>query len=310
MARVFALIFALALSLSITSLRAELSSADLNLVFGQYQFGLVHEFSKNDKNYILSDTLIIQGIGHETKKPLFSKTDYRWLVDKEYPKFGADITGDGQPDAVVFAWSGGAHCCYDNYIFELGNTFRAHQIYSGDFPLKFVDLEAGGALEIIVQDTNFLYWLTSFSRSPAPRVILYYKDGTYKIAMNLMRDSPPIQLKLDALKTSLVKGKAAWEIANVIAAPPDQRADHYLRSEEATKFLKAIIDLVYSGNMATARALIDRAWPSAAPGKDAFLREFFECQVRHSHYWSGIARLNGVPANPPAKGCPGGPESG
>jgi hypothetical protein len=72
----------------------------------------------------------------------------------------------------------------------------------------------------------------------------------------------------------------------------------------------AIIDLVYSGDMATVRALIDGDWPLAAPGKEAFLREFLECQLRRSHYWPAIARLNNVPAAPPSKGCPSGLESG
>jgi hypothetical protein len=32
---------------------------------------------------------------------------------------GADLTGDGRPNMIVTSWSGGAHCCYKHYIFEL-----------------------------------------------------------------------------------------------------------------------------------------------------------------------------------------------
>jgi hypothetical protein len=173
-----------------------------------------------------------------------------------------------------------------------------------------VDLESGGALEIIIQDTNFLYWLTAFASSPAPRVIKRYKGGAYEVALDLMRASPPTLSELDALAANLNSGKAAWETAAVTAAPPDQRTTYYFRSDEAIKFLTAIVDLVYSGNMVVVRALIERAWPLEAPGKEAFLKEFLECQVRRSHYWPAIARLNNVPAAPPSKGCPSGPGSG
>ncbi|MFT5538976.1 MAG: hypothetical protein ACI82H_000490, partial [Alphaproteobacteria bacterium] len=83
MIRIFTVMLALVLTSNAAPLRAELSSADLNLIFGQYKFdkfGLVHEFAENDKQYILSDTLTIQSIGRKTKEVFFSKNYYRWLT--------------------------------------------------------------------------------------------------------------------------------------------------------------------------------------------------------------------------------------
>jgi hypothetical protein len=37
---------------------------------------------------------------------------------------GNDITGDGEPDLVVSEYTGGAHCCFIVYIFEVGPHFR------------------------------------------------------------------------------------------------------------------------------------------------------------------------------------------
>ena len=37
---------------------------------------------------------------------------------------GTDINGDGFPDLVVSAWSGGAHCCYSTAVYSVGQDVK------------------------------------------------------------------------------------------------------------------------------------------------------------------------------------------
>ena len=38
---------------------------------------------------------------------------------------GTDVNGDGLPDVVVSAWSGGAHCCYSSGVYSVGEDGEA-----------------------------------------------------------------------------------------------------------------------------------------------------------------------------------------
>ena len=38
---------------------------------------------------------------------------------------GTDVNGDGLPDVVVSAWSGGAHCCYSSGVYSVGEEREA-----------------------------------------------------------------------------------------------------------------------------------------------------------------------------------------
>lgn len=56
---------------------------------------------------------------------------------------GTDLTGTGRPDMIVTSWSGGAHCCFSHYVFELEPEFRLlATIKDGDADLAhFEDLD-------------------------------------------------------------------------------------------------------------------------------------------------------------------------
>lgn len=48
-----------------------------------------------------------------------------------------------------------------------------------------------------------------------------------------------------------------------------------------------MLDLIYSGNAASAWKLFDLAWPKGITGKKKFLREFKE-QLASSQYWDQV----------------------
>jgi len=115
-------------------------------------------------------------------------------------RIGADIRGDGTPGLVVGEWTGGAHCCTLFHVFDLGKKLRKVATVdaedAGDS--RFVDLKGDGKLEFQTFDYNFAYWHASFAESPAPAVILRYRNGGFHFAEELMRKPPPPEPELTA----------------------------------------------------------------------------------------------------------------
>lgn len=63
---------------------------------------------------------------------------------------GQDITGAGIPDLVVTEWTGGVHCCYNAYVFELGQLFRfVGKFEGGDGGVRFREVNRTGRYEVV-----------------------------------------------------------------------------------------------------------------------------------------------------------------
>jgi len=151
--------------------------------------------------------------------------------NENIPPPGEDITGDGIPDLVVEGYSGGAHCCYDYTIFSLGEQFKiiAH-LQGNDSSFEFKDIDGDGVYEIIGRDCTFAYWETYFAASPAPEIILHYKDSKYKLACELMRKSHPELIDEFNEKLEKVISEPAW----TTEVPPS--------------LWEYMLDLIYTGN--------------------------------------------------------------
>jgi hypothetical protein len=98
------------------------------------------------------------------------------------PLSGSDINGDGQPEAVILTWSGGAHCCFGLQVYSLGD--RARPILApepSNCDGRFEDLDGDGRLEYLSCDDAFAYAFCPFAFSPLPRVVLRYDaaQGAY-----------------------------------------------------------------------------------------------------------------------------------
>jgi hypothetical protein len=195
-------------------------------------------------------------------------------------KMGTDITGEGQPNLVLGEWSGGAHCCLKLQVFEIGEKFRkvAELDLQHTADPEFADVDGDGRIELVVADWTFAYWHAPFADSPAPQVILRFRDGAFHLATELMRKTPP----RDADLTSK---------ARQIRENPDWTEN----SDPPAGLWGEMLDLVYGGNAQLAWSFLDVAWPPARPGKEKFLQEFRE-QLAKSPYWSDLQELSGTPA--------------
>ena len=198
--------------------------------------------------------------------------------DAKLVAMGRDITGDGQPDLVIAQWSGGANCCLTLHLFEIGPRFRKIgdiDAAFGDQGPHFVHLETGPGLQIQIYDWTFANWHADFADSPAPKVILRYKDGAYRIAPDLMR-------------TASIDSKAlGGKLAQVKSDAKDLRGGSWPEAAIPPSLWAAMLDLIYQGHQDAAWQFMNQAWPPSVGGKARFKRDFI-AQLRRSPYAKSI----------------------
>jgi hypothetical protein len=117
-----------------------------------------------------------------------------------------DITGDGTPELVLSAYSGGAHCCFTYDIFSLAPNFPSvlHWEAGNGGINRFALLKGALPYQIIGSDDRFAYAFDlPFAASPFLPIVFDFRDGVY---VNATRDFPDIVRAdqtgvQDALKT-------------------------------------------------------------------------------------------------------------
>ncbi len=222
----------------------------------------------------------------------FIGTMYKDDPDAALVKMGMDITGDGQPDLVISEWLGGANCCLIFHIFEIGQTFKKLGTIDaafGDSGPHFIhpdkDSKSTG-LSILIHDWTFANWHTDFADSPAPKVMLQFSGGAYRMAPDLMRTAPLGASELAARAAEVKSGSARGGEWNQALSP---------------QLWSTMLDLIYSGHAADAWKFLGDAWPPNVQGKDKFANDF-RAQLAKSPYWHAVIAMN---SEKPLDGKPG-----
>lgn len=189
-----------------------------------------------------------------------------------------DVTGDGVPEAIVFEWSGGAHCCFTLHICQFAPQFHMQRI-----ELKhsdrgiFVQADDDPALEIRMHDWTFAYWNCSFADSPAPEICLKHDGWDWKPCAALMRREVPDLPSAENLADN-------W-----------RQWDRFASGADATRVAvpwTPLLELIYGGNAEKAWKLLDAAWPGSAQDRVDFRRRLVQ-QLRTSPAWSALHEMNG-----------------
>lgn len=204
---------------------------------------------------------------------------YTLSKEIEKRKFPIDILGDGGNYLLVITWSGGTHCCYSTYVFDVDAPERVIDL---SYVIKeenstepaFRDLDDDPALEMKMYDDHYLYWLGSYASSPRPRVVLDFKDGKYQLSAALMKKAPAPEEDITA---------KALEVKNFKGTPNRT----YTQQEVASYML----DLIYSGNAEQAYAFLNKI-----PDVDERVKSQFKCKfenkLRGSPLWKDIQSFN------------------
>ncbi|MCJ7737193.1 MAG: hypothetical protein MUQ10_07770 [Anaerolineae bacterium] len=92
---------------------------------------------------------------------------------------GTDITGEGHPDVVIRRYSGGAHCCFSTWVYDLGTTLKeVLRSPESNCEGSFTDVDSDGSLEFITCDDSFAYVFCPYAGSPVVPVVLRYAEGS------------------------------------------------------------------------------------------------------------------------------------
>ena len=230
-------------------------------------------------------------------KKVYEERGYQFYISSVYEKelekqrpeltvpMGRDITNDGIPNLVVVEWSGGAHCCYTFYVFELGDTFRFIQkIDAGNSDLLFFqNIDDEPDLEFPCWDWAYAYWYAPFVCSPAPRVFLKYKNGKYRISKALMLENVSVP-PMSGAEFEKIEKKIDEEWI---------KKPHIWKGEDLPYTLQSsVFNLIYSGNMDKVSEFLDLVWPKEVGGKDAYKHELIKVLLSNP-YWPDILRVNG-----------------
>ena len=204
---------------------------------------------------------------------------------------GTNITGVGKPNAIVGEWSGGAHCCFTFHIFELGETFKEIARIKAEHSdgAKFVDLSHDGSYEFEGNDWAFAYWRTSFAESPAPRIVLKYRAGRFRLAYELMKKPAPSAEEFASTVQSIRSDEGWGDVTH-----PDCK----MNCDVPVSLWSNMLDLMYTGHADLSWKLFDQSWPPTRMDKTVFAKEFCEV-LSASHYWSDLRTETGQ--CPPSK---------
>lgn len=183
----------------------------------------------------------------------------------------ADKTGDGIPDVMIEYYSGGAHCCYSTYFFNLGDSLDLIELlHTDNTSLGVMGLNPNGGLRFGTSENAFAYWNISYAGSPMLGVILEFQKGELRPNFELMKRPAPSFAKLKS--TARV---ATRKISNV------PYTEVGMDFEEA--FWSEMLNLIYSGHEDLAWQYFELVWPIDKPGKDKFAADFKEA-LAESYY--------------------------
>jgi hypothetical protein len=94
----------------------------------------------------------------------------------------ADLDGDGEPEVVYSAFTGGAHCCSIAQVYRLNagaSGYSASSRNFGDPGFSLKDIDVDGRPEWLTRDDVFAYRFTAYAFSGLPVLILRYSAGSF-----------------------------------------------------------------------------------------------------------------------------------
>lgn len=177
-----------------------------------------------------------------------------------------DLDGDGEPEVLVDAYSGGAHCCFITPIYGwTGRGYRRVTGRWGDPGYELEDLDGDRKPEFVSGDGAFAYAFTAFAFSFWPAKVDDYAGGRL---VDRTRSFPRV-IRANAARAlrALPELRRHADPRGAIAA---YVADQFLlgRRREALRYL----DRALRRGDLRARPKGDRTWPSGRAYRPALLR--------------------------------------
>jgi hypothetical protein len=159
---------------------------------------------------------------------------------RDAPLQVVDLDADGEPEVLVDAYTGGAHCCALTEILRFdGTTYAPVEASWGNIGYELKDLDADGRPEFVTADDAFSYAFSSFGGSFHPPLVLDFDAAAKGSFTDVTRRFPALARKNmnDALRALARARRGHYETLGAISA---YVADLYLlgRGREVRPYLQ------------------------------------------------------------------------
>jgi hypothetical protein len=151
----------------------------------------------------------------------------------------ADLEGDGEPEAVVAAFTGGAHCCLVAVVYRWNGTgyvAAEHNFFDAFYEVR--DLDHDGRFEFDSLDARFGYAFGSFAESVFPVYVVRFDRGGFHdvtaefpsaIRQDLRRVRPEYRRRADTRHQFGVRAALAAYVADLWRLDRKAEANKVLR---------------------------------------------------------------------------------
>jgi hypothetical protein len=183
---------------------------------------------------------------------VFSEGDWGFSIEVA----GDDVNGDGIPDIVLEADSGGAHCCWTYYIISLGPKPGLIKKFENDRDASFFWDKERRRMEIAALDGAFDYF-DGLCHACTPFPVVYLRlDGT-----TLVDISPEYVSNYDEIINDNKKKLTAEDLLRLKTQRKPTGGDD-LR-ETVRGALMIVFAYLYSGREAQAHEALQNMWPAS-----------------------------------------------
>jgi hypothetical protein len=132
-----------------------------------------------------------------------------------------DLDGDGEPEVLVDAYTGGAHCCVVSEILRFtGTGYSGLEAFWGDPGYRLRDLDGDGRPELVSADDAFAYAFSSYAASFLPPYVVDYDPTANRGLRDVTRRFPALIRKnlREALHLVRRARRQHYETLGVVAA--------------------------------------------------------------------------------------------
>lgn len=232
---------------------------------------------------------------------------------------GEALFNNARPLLLVRDYTGGMHCCYVYYFFDLRDGRRAATYNSMHSPMVFVrDRMKSGQWIVFTREQAFQYWRAAFADSPFPFLALRWREGRFALAQDVMArpldqflrqwcgglspaDQRAFEARFDPSSVKDLYDQAPGPGRSVGLDKPIPPQDCQLPAlgrrlaistgeRPGPKVVGLMADLIFSGNGVHARGVFDAAWPGVQPDKEKVWDEF---RGKFSDWRADLIALNG-----------------
>jgi len=187
--------------------------------------------------------------------------------------YGVDVIGDSSPEFIVREWSGGAHCCFTDYIISLRASITVQSIDLGHGEQAAWKQDQDGEWVLHAKDWTFSYWEASFAGSAVVDIVLAGQSEVFVPSEKHMKRVPVDRTTLEAMATEL----STWM---------DEGQD-----DPKARLAEAMLDLMYSGQREAASVLLELVLPKGHPLREEFETRFYN-ELSLSPWWPAVSEFS------------------